>query len=79
MTSHDKTQDEPMMDGATDATESEKQQGKKEQVEADAVRNGAPEDGVPDDGTLEDAALEDSVRSVRAVGEDRTAESADNE
>ncbi|QAV70402.1 hypothetical protein ESZ53_08085 [Salinibacterium sp. UTAS2018] len=74
MTSHDETQDQPMMDGATEASASDKQQGKKDQMESDAVRNGALEDSA-----LEDAALEDSVRSVRAVGEDRTAESADGE
>lgn len=50
------------MDGATDASAGAKRQGKNDQIEADAAR---------------DSALEDSVRSVRAVGEDRTAESAD--
>ncbi|MEH6780454.1 MAG: hypothetical protein V7618_02695 [Rhodoglobus sp.] len=67
MTSHDETQDEPMMDGATDASAGAKRQGKNDQIEADAARDSA----------LEDSAVEDSVRSVRAVGEDRTAESAD--
>ena len=69
MTSHDETQDEPMMDGATDASADAKRQGKHDQMAADATRDSA----------LEDSALEDSVRSVRAVGEDRTAESADGE
>ena len=38
-----------------------------------------PEADAARDSALEDSALEDSVRSVRAVGEDRTAESADAE
>ena len=46
------------MDGATEASAAAKHEGKEEQAAADATR---------------DSALEDSVRSVRALGEDRTA------
>jgi hypothetical protein len=55
MNSNDKTQDAPMMDGATEATEEDKQAGRQDQIDADATR---------------DAGLDDNLRSIRAVGED---------
>ncbi|WP_341953092.1 hypothetical protein [Salinibacterium sp. TMP30] len=64
MTSHDKTQDEPMMDGATDAAAREKLKGKNEQDNADATLG---------------SALDDSLRSIHEVGENRAAESVDGE
>jgi hypothetical protein len=63
MTSDDETQDEPMMDGATDATAREEWDGKKAQNDADAARAGA---------------LDDNLRSIRAVGENRDSESVDD-
>jgi hypothetical protein len=57
MTTHDKTQDEPIMDGATEASEEEKQAGRRDHAEADATRDGG---------------LDDDLRSIRAVGEDGT-------
>jgi hypothetical protein len=57
MTENKKTQDAPMMDGATEATEDEKQAGRDDQVEADNNR---------------DAGLSDDLRSIRAVGEGKT-------
>jgi hypothetical protein len=56
MNSNDKTQDAPMMDGATEATEEEKQAGRQDQIDADATR---------------DAGLDDNLRSIRGVGEDK--------
>lgn len=64
MTSQKKTQDEPIMDGATEATAREKLDGKTEQNEADAAAG---------------SALDDDLRSIRAVGENRAAESVDGE
>ncbi|MGV8885696.1 MAG: hypothetical protein ACOH1T_08955 [Microbacteriaceae bacterium] len=64
MTSHENTQDEPIMDGATDADEQEKAKGRDEHAKADAQRN--------DD-------LADSLRSVRATGENLTGDGADSE
>ena len=52
------------MAGATDATEQQKHDGRQEQIDADAHR---------------DAGLDDSLRSVRAVGENRSGSGADNE
>lgn len=57
MNSNDKTQDAPMMDGATEATEEEKQAGRQDQIDADANR---------------DAGLDDDLRSIRAVDEGKT-------
>lgn len=61
MTDRDKTQDAPVMDGATDAGVEEKKQGAQEQRAADAA--------VHDD--LADDDLGDDLRSIRAYGEDR--------
>jgi hypothetical protein len=57
MNSDDKTQDAPMMDGATEATEEEKQAGRQDQIDADATRDGG---------------LDDDLRSIRAVDEGKT-------
>jgi hypothetical protein len=56
MNSNDKTQDAPMMDGATEATEEEKQAGRQDQIDADDTR---------------DAGLDDNLRSIRGVGENK--------
>ena len=57
MTDNKKTQDAPIMDGATEATEEEKEAGRREHAEADANRDGG---------------LSDSIRSIRAVDEGKT-------
>lgn len=64
MASDKTTQDEPIMDGATEATVQEKVDGERDQADADAKR---------------DAALEDNVRSVRAAGENRTGDDSEDE
>jgi len=57
MTDNKKTQDAPIMDGATEATEEEKEAGRRDHAEADAAR---------------DAGLDDDLRSIRAVDEGKT-------
>jgi hypothetical protein len=57
MTENKNTQDAPMMDGANEATEEEKQAGRDDQIEADNNR---------------DAGLDDDLRSIRAVDEGKT-------
>lgn len=57
MTDNKKTQDAPIMDGATEATEEEKEAGRREHAEADVAR---------------DAGLDDDLRSIRAVDEGKT-------
>lgn len=57
MTENKKTQDAPIMDGATEATEAEKEAGRQEHAEADAARDGG---------------LDDDLRSIRAVDEGKT-------
>lgn len=57
MTENKKTQDAPIMDGATEATEEEKEAGRRDHAEADAAR---------------DAGLDDDLRSIRAVDEGKT-------
>jgi hypothetical protein len=57
MTSDEKTQDAPMMDGANEATEEEKRAGREDQIQADTARDGG---------------LDDSLRSIRAVDEGGT-------
>ncbi|KQM59666.1 hypothetical protein ASF79_10555 [Agreia sp. Leaf335] len=54
MSSHDKTQDAPIMDGANEATEEEKQAGREDQIKADNARDGG---------------LDDDLRSIRVVDE----------
>jgi hypothetical protein len=43
MTAEERTQDGPIMDGATEATSEEKEAGRKEQQEQDVEMNGNPE------------------------------------
>ena len=57
MTDNKKTQDAPIMDGATEATEEEKEAGRRDHAEADSAR---------------DAGLDDDLRSIRAVDEGKT-------
>jgi hypothetical protein len=57
MTENKNTQDAPIMDGANEATEEEKQAGRQDQIEADNNR---------------DAGLDDDLRSIRAVDEGKT-------
>ena len=57
MTDNEKTQDAPIMDGATEATEEEKEAGRRDHAEADSAR---------------DAGLDDDLRSIRAVDEGKT-------
>ncbi|WP_078714558.1 hypothetical protein [Agreia bicolorata] len=54
MSSHDKTQDAPIMDGANEASDEEKQAGRQDQIRADAARDGG---------------LDDDLRSIRVVDE----------
>lgn len=54
MSSHDKTQDAPIMDGANEATEEEKRAGREDQIKADNARDGG---------------LDDDLRSIRVVDE----------
>jgi hypothetical protein len=57
MTSEKKTQDAPIMDGAAEATDEEKEAGRRDHAEADAARDGG---------------LDDELRSIRAVDENGT-------
>jgi hypothetical protein len=57
MTDNKNTQDAPIMDGATEATEEEKEAGRRDHAQADNAR---------------DAGLDDDLRSIRAVDEGKT-------